>query len=81
LDLNVIPLSMAGHKASGPATLLFRMTPPTQGSSRPPVWSPDSTRVALTGKADPADEEDIRSFSRMAERRSVLPDGSDRARP
>jgi beta-lactamase regulating signal transducer with metallopeptidase domain/Tol biopolymer transport system component len=54
VDLNVIPLSMADHKASGPATVVLRMTPPW-----PSVWSPDSTRVALTGKVDPADEEDI----------------------
>jgi Tol biopolymer transport system component len=60
LDLNVIPLSMAGHKASGPATVVFRFAPPAGGSLRAPVWSPDSTRAALTGKADPADEEDIR---------------------
>jgi len=60
LDLNVIPLSMAGHKASGPATVVFRSAPPAGGSLHAPVWSPDSTRVALTGKADPTDEEDIR---------------------
>jgi beta-lactamase regulating signal transducer with metallopeptidase domain/Tol biopolymer transport system component len=59
VDLSVIPLSMADHGVSGPATVLFRMTPPAQGSSHTAVWSPDSTRAALTGKADPADEQDI----------------------
>jgi Tol biopolymer transport system component len=54
VDLNLVPLSMADHKASGPAMALCRMTSPG-----PAVWSPDSTRVALTGKADPAGDEDI----------------------
>jgi beta-lactamase regulating signal transducer with metallopeptidase domain/WD40 repeat protein len=59
VDLNVIPLSMADHGVSGPATVLFRMTPPARGDSRASAWSPDSTRVVLTCKADPTDEEDI----------------------
>jgi Tol biopolymer transport system component len=54
VDLNLIPLSVADHKASGPATALCRMTSPG-----PAVWSPDSTRAALACKADPADDEDI----------------------
>ncbi len=59
VDLNVIPLSMADHKASGPATVVLRMAPPASGNSLTPVWSPDSTRAALTGKADPTDDDDI----------------------
>ncbi len=59
VDLNVIPLSMAGHEVSGPTTLLFRMTPTARGDSRASAWSPDGTRVVLTCKADPTDEEDI----------------------
>jgi len=61
-DLNVIPLSMADHKASGPATVLCHMTPPARGSSLTSVssaWSPDSTRVALACKADGVNEQDI----------------------
>jgi len=62
VDLSVIPLSITDHKASGPATVVFRITPPAQGSSRASVsaaWSPDSTRVALTCKADSVNEQDI----------------------
>jgi WD40 repeat protein len=39
--------------------VLFRTTPLAARESRAPVWSPDSTRAALTSKADPADEDDI----------------------
>ncbi|MBP7051229.1 MAG: PD40 domain-containing protein [Phycisphaerae bacterium] len=59
LDLNVISLSMADHSVSGPATLLLRVTRPARESSLAPAWSPDSTRVVLACKADPAGEEDI----------------------
>jgi Tol biopolymer transport system component len=50
---------MADYAVSGPATVVFRFAPPAGDSLRALVWSPDSTRVALTSKADPADEEDI----------------------
>ncbi len=59
LDLNVIPLSIADHGASGSATVLLRITQPARASLLAPVWSRDSTRVALAGKTDPVDEEDI----------------------
>jgi beta-lactamase regulating signal transducer with metallopeptidase domain/Tol biopolymer transport system component len=57
--LNVIPLSMADHGVSGQATVGFRIAYVRQGSSRALVWSPDSTRVALTCKVPSADEQDI----------------------
>ncbi len=59
LNLNVIPLSMADHGVSGPATAVFRVASPARGGLAAPVWSPDSTRAALTCKADPADEQDV----------------------
>jgi hypothetical protein len=59
LDLSVIPLSMVDHGVSGPATTIFRVEAPARRSALAPVWSPDSTRVALTCKADPADEQDV----------------------
>jgi len=58
-DLGLIPLSMADHGVSGPATVVFRFAPLAGESLRASVWSPDSTRVALISKAAPADEEDI----------------------
>lgn len=59
---SVTPLSMANREASGSTTVLFRMTRAAQGSSPfsvSSVWSPDSTRVALAGKADGVNEQDI----------------------
>jgi Tol biopolymer transport system component len=52
---------MADHEASGPATVLFRMSRMSQLNSRAVggAWSPDSTRVAVAGKADDRDEHDI----------------------
>ncbi|UCD52384.1 MAG: PD40 domain-containing protein, partial [Phycisphaerales bacterium] len=57
VDLNVTPLSMADHEARGPATVVFHIAPPLQQIS--PIWSPDSTKVALTCKANNANEQDI----------------------
>ncbi|MBN2133536.1 MAG: PD40 domain-containing protein, partial [Sedimentisphaerales bacterium] len=61
LDLNVIPLSIADREANGPSNVLFRMTRSAQGNSRAVggAWSPDSTRVAVAGKADSVKEHDI----------------------
>lgn len=59
LDLNVIPLSMADHGVSGLATAVFRTEAPARRGSLAPMWSPDSTRIALTCKADSADEQDV----------------------
>ncbi len=56
VDLNVTALSMADNGVSGPATVLLRLT---QGSSPAPVWSHDSTRVALTCETDSVNEQDI----------------------
>jgi beta-lactamase regulating signal transducer with metallopeptidase domain/sugar lactone lactonase YvrE len=59
LDLNVIPLSIADRGVNGQATAVFRAAPPARGGLPAPVWSPDSTRLALACQADPADEQDI----------------------
>jgi beta-lactamase regulating signal transducer with metallopeptidase domain/WD40 repeat protein len=53
VDLGVVPLSVASHEATGPATVVFR------NAFYPAVWSPDSTRVALTSNDDPGDGEGI----------------------
>lgn len=39
--------------------MVLRAEAPSRRSSLAPVWSPDSTRVALTCQADPEDEQDI----------------------
>ncbi len=61
LDLNVVPLSIADHEASGSNTVLFRMTrePSSSRTSVGGAWSPDSKRVAVAGKADSVEEHDI----------------------
>lgn len=59
MSLKLMPLSMADHGAGGPATAVFGVTRLAAGTREAFVWSPDSTRVALTCRADPADEQDI----------------------
>lgn len=59
VGLKLMPLSMADHGVGGPATVVFRTTFLAAGTRDAFVWSPDSTRVALTCKAEPVDDEDI----------------------
>ncbi len=59
MGLKLIPLSIADHGVIGPATVVFGATRLAAGTRKAFVWSPDSTRVALTCRADPTDEQDI----------------------
>ncbi len=59
VGLKLMPLSMADHGVGGPATVVFGATRLAAGTREAFAWSPDSTRVALTCRADPADEQDI----------------------
>jgi beta-lactamase regulating signal transducer with metallopeptidase domain/Tol biopolymer transport system component len=58
VGLKLMPLSVADHGVGGPATVIFGIAGLAEGTRRF-VWSPDSTRVALTCRAEPTDEDDI----------------------
>ncbi|MFC1763511.1 M56 family metallopeptidase [Planctomycetota bacterium] len=59
LDVYVIPLSTVDRKVNGLSTKVFKVTSYSKGHRFAPVWSPDSTRVALTSKHCADDDKGI----------------------